>query len=119
MAMSEVALSPALPASPKPDHARLADAPSQAGPSLKPLEGRSTRVEPVDAASIPSDAAARLTVMLDAETNTFIYKSVDPDSGDVVWQWPSEQVMRVIQYFRRIEHLDHGKPQGQKLDRSA
>ena len=61
----------------------------------------------------------RLTVDLDAETNTFIYKSVNPTNGEVVWQWPSEKVMRVLQYFRHAENLETKDAKKHALDQKA
>lgn len=61
----------------------------------------------------------KLTVSLDADTGTYIYKSVNAEDGEVVWQWPSEQVMRVIQYFRRIESLDEKLAPKRSLDQKA
>jgi hypothetical protein len=63
--------------------------------------------------------ATRLSVALDSETGTFIYRSVNETDGEVVWQWPSEQVMRVIQYFRRIESLEDRIAAKPKLDEKA
>jgi hypothetical protein len=61
----------------------------------------------------------KLSVSLDADTGTFIYKSVNADDGEVVWQWPSEQVMRVIQYFRRIESLEEKLSAKRQVDQKA
>jgi uncharacterized FlaG/YvyC family protein len=61
----------------------------------------------------------KLTVSLDAETGTYIYKSVSADDGEVVWQWPSEQVMRVVQYFRRIESLEEKLSAKRQVDQKA
>jgi uncharacterized FlaG/YvyC family protein len=61
----------------------------------------------------------KLTVSLDAETGTYIYKSVNSDDGETVWQWPSEQVMRVIQYFRRIESLEEKLAAKRAVDQKA
>jgi uncharacterized FlaG/YvyC family protein len=61
----------------------------------------------------------KLTVSLDADTGTYVYKSVNADDGEVVWQWPSEQVMRVIQYFRRIETLEERMAAKRQVDQKA
>lgn len=61
----------------------------------------------------------KLTVSLDSETGTFIYRSVSAHDGEVVWQWPSEQVMRVIQYFRRIESLEEKLAAKRSVDQKA
>ena len=61
----------------------------------------------------------KLTVSMDAETGTYIYKSVNSDDGEIVWQWPSEQVMRVIQYFRRIESLEEKMAAKRAVDQKA
>jgi hypothetical protein len=61
----------------------------------------------------------KLTVSLDSETGTYIYKSVNADDGEIVWQWPSEQVMRVIQYFRRIESLEDKLAAKRAVDQKA
>jgi hypothetical protein len=76
-----------------------------------------------DLVNAPKPAAivdsTRLSVSLDADTNTFIYKSVDSANGDVVWQWPSEQVLRVLQYLRSVEHLEEKSSKEHAVDKKV
>lgn len=91
---------------------------------------REVKSAPVEPSTGPSNGDAltgqytkldntKLTVSLDADTGTYVYKSVNPDDGEVVWQWPSEQVMRVIQYFRRIESLEERMAAKRHVDQKA
>jgi len=51
-----------------------------------------------------SDAADRhLRITRDDAAESFVYRSVESDTGEVVWQWPSEQILRRAQYMRAVE----------------
>ena len=60
----------------------------------------------------------RLTVALDSDSGKFVYKSVEQPEGEVVWQWPREEVLRVLQYFRQVESAPAPEPPHQ-VDRSV
>jgi flagellar protein FlaG len=53
--------------------------------------------------SLPSDS--KLQIDQDEETGTFIYRSVDADTGEVLKQWPSEEILRLREALRDMEGL--------------
>lgn len=61
----------------------------------------------------------RLSISLDADTQTMIYRSVDPDSGSVMWQWPAEQTLRMVKFLRDLEGLDKAEKEPKALDRKV
>lgn len=49
-----------------------------------------------------------LSITRNPAVHAFIYKSIDADSGKVVWQWPSEEAVRRAQHLRdKEEQLAH------------
>lgn len=52
---------------------------------------------------LPPDA--RLIIEYDQAANRFVYKSVDRETGEVLHQWPPEEVMRKLAYLREISGL--------------
>lgn len=99
-------------------------APSQAAPANPPGVGRAESaaleksllpkegVEPLDAAAaaiqkfMPSTGPdTRLRITQDSATGLFVYQSVNPMSGEVVSQYPSEDIMKFISYFRDQEGI--------------
>lgn len=52
-------------------------------------------------AAIPPER--HLTITREPALQSFVYRSIDAESGDVVWQWPSEQVLRRAQLLRALE----------------
>jgi hypothetical protein len=114
-------LSPALhPVQPVKQAANAAVPPPPPPVRKEPEAQRVNRATPPETpaqATVPPDT--RLSVALDSETGTFVYRSISEVDGDVVWQWPSEQVMRVIQYFRRIESLEERIATKPKVDEKA
>jgi flagellar protein FlaG len=59
-------------------------------------------VEPV----VPVEPSTRLTITRDEAANAFVYRSVNTDTGEVMWQYPVEQVLRMAQRLRELEGLD-------------
>lgn len=53
--------------------------------------------------TLPPDA--RLVIEHDQAANRFVYKSVDRETGEVLRQWPPEEVMRKLAYLREISGL--------------
>jgi flagellar protein FlaG len=53
--------------------------------------------------SLPSNS--KLQIEQDEETGTFIYRSVDPETGEVLRQWPSEDILRLRASLRDMEGL--------------
>jgi uncharacterized FlaG/YvyC family protein len=52
---------------------------------------------------LPSDS--KLQIEQDKETGTFIYRSVDPETGEVLMQWPSEEILKLRESLRDMEGL--------------
>ncbi|NWG45327.1 MAG: flagellar protein FlaG [Alphaproteobacteria bacterium] len=46
---------------------------------------------------------SRLSIEADADTGVFIYRSVDTRSGEVIKQWPPEEVLKLLEFFRLRE----------------
>lgn len=67
-------------------------------------------------ASVPR---GRLSISLDAETQTMVYRSVDPDSGGIMWQWPAEQTLRMVKFLRDLEGLDKAEREPKSLDETV
>jgi uncharacterized FlaG/YvyC family protein len=59
-------------------------------------------VEPV----VQVEPSTRLTITKDEAANTFVYRSLDADTGAVLWQYPVEQVLRMAHRLRELEGLD-------------
>ena len=47
----------------------------------------------------------QLRIEKDKSTNLFVYQAVNPKNGEVVSQYPSEQIVKFISYFREKEGL--------------
>lgn len=45
----------------------------------------------------------RLSISRDAETGTFIYRSIDRRTGEVVRQWPVESMLQFKAHLRQAE----------------
>jgi uncharacterized FlaG/YvyC family protein len=39
----------------------------------------------------------------DKAAQAFVYRSVDEGTGEVVWQWPSDEILRRARYLREAE----------------
>ena len=50
-------------------------------------------------------ANTKLSIDVDDESGLFVYKSVDKKSGEVVSQFPAEEVLALIAYYREAEGL--------------
>ena len=62
------------------------------------------RQDKSDPARETSRAADRdLYITRDEATQGFVYRSVEADTGEIVWQWPTEQILRRAQYMRDVE----------------
>jgi flagellar protein FlaG len=57
------------------------------------------------AASGPQPGDLRLVIEQDPSSGTFVYKTVDRRTGDVLQQFPREDVLR----FKQAEHYDPGE----------
>lgn len=47
-----------------------------------------------------------LSITRNEDLNAFVYRSIDADSGDVVWQFPSEDVLRRAERYRQNEDAE-------------
>ena len=68
------------------------------------------RVEVIQAAveklikkSLPTNS--RLQIVQDKETGAYIYRSIDPATGDVIRQWPPEQLLALRADLKTMEGL--------------
>jgi uncharacterized FlaG/YvyC family protein len=52
---------------------------------------------------LPSNT--KLEIEKDKKTGTFIYRSVDPETGEVVRQWPPEEILKLRAALRDMEGL--------------
>ncbi len=48
---------------------------------------------------------SRLQIIRDKNTGSYIYRSVDPDTGDVLGQYPSEQIISLRGHVRDLEGM--------------
>lgn len=48
-------------------------------------------------------SARQMRIMHDDAAKSFVYKSVEADTGEVVWQWPTEQILRRAKYHLEVE----------------
>jgi hypothetical protein len=55
-----------------------------------------------------SRASRQLSITRNEDLNAFVYRSIEIESGDVMWQWPSEDVLRRAESYRlRTEAESH------------
>jgi uncharacterized FlaG/YvyC family protein len=54
-------------------------------------------------------AARHLTITRAEKFGSFVYRSIDGRSGDVLWQYPAEQMLRMSQHLRELEQADTRK----------
>ena len=86
--------SPASPASPNPATNLMR------GQRVEILE---EAVEKLIRRSLPSNS--KLQIEQDRETGTFIYRSVDPETGEVLRQWPPEQLLNLREHLSEVEGI--------------
>jgi len=49
------------------------------------------------------EAERRLTITRDKNLQAFVYRSIDAESGDIVWQFPAEEMLRRAEHLRQLE----------------
>jgi len=83
---------------------------SPAAPNPATDLSRDQRIEVLQAAieklirkSLPANS--KLQIEQDKETGTFIYRSVDPETGEVLQQWPPEQLLELRQHLTEVEGM--------------
>ena len=62
--------------------------------------GDQVPVEPV----VAVEPSTHLAITRDHAANTFVYRSIDSKTGDVVWQYPREQALRMAHELRDLEN---------------
>lgn len=72
---------------------RAADA-----PSAKPET-------PAKEPHVASPPVTRLSIELDAVTKRYIFKSIDPDTGEIIRQYPTEPMLSLIARVRQVTGL--------------
>ena len=65
---------------------------------VKVLQGA---VEKLIKKSLPTNS--KLQIEQDKATGTFIYRSIDPDTGEVTQQWPSEKMLELRDFLKGME----------------
>jgi uncharacterized FlaG/YvyC family protein len=49
------------------------------------------------------EADREMSITRDENLNGFVYRSIEVDSGDVVWQFPAEELLRRAEHLRQME----------------
>ncbi|MBL4893968.1 MAG: flagellar protein FlaG [Emcibacter sp.] len=63
--------------------------------------------EKIISASLPNQPpGTRLRINLDDGSGRFVYQGVDVDTGDVVTQFPSEEILKFVAFNREREGLE-------------
>jgi len=108
---NKVALTPIMP---DPSTPAVGAATTVSGhPAAGLLSPGSLGAAPKEAASVEKPATAngpqpgdlRLVIEQDSKTGTYVYKTVDRRTGDILQQFPREEVLR----FKQAEHYDPGE----------
>ena len=58
-------------------------------------------VEKLIKKTLPSNS--KLQVEKDKELGTYIYRTINPDTGEVIMQWPAEQLLAMREYLKEME----------------
>jgi uncharacterized FlaG/YvyC family protein len=83
---------PASPGAPAPD--------TNLGPDQR-VEVLQAAVEKLIKKTLPSNS--KLQVEKDKELGTYIYRTINPDTGEVIMQWPAEQLLAMREYLKEME----------------
>jgi len=67
------------------------------------IEALQAAVEQLIKKNLPTNS--KLQISQDKETGTFIYRSVDPNTGQVIKQWPSEQLLKLRESLHEMEGM--------------
>ena len=100
-----VHLPPISPVSPTPAARRVNSALGTTTVVKDPAGAKSETSQPV-APVAPTERATSLSITRDEAANTCVYRSIDKKTGEVVWQYPLEQVLRLAHRLRELENLD-------------
>ena len=52
-------------------------------------------------------SSRQLSITRNEDLNTFVYRSIEIESGDVVWQYPSEDVVRRAESYRQRQDAEN------------
>jgi flagellar protein FlaG len=76
--------------------------------AIEPAKTQTTHAESAQAVQpvVNLQPKTHLTISRDETANTFVYRSIDTNTGDVVWQYPVEQVLRMAHRLRESEGLE-------------
>lgn len=55
--------------------------------------------------AMPAASNARLQIEVDPDTRDFVYKTIDNNTGDVIRQWPTEQILGLFKVMRELAGL--------------
>lgn len=66
----------------------------------------------------PAQAERNLTISRQEKLGGFIYRSIDADSGEVVWQYPADSSLRMSQALRDMERAAE-QDEGRNADERA
>jgi uncharacterized FlaG/YvyC family protein len=58
-------------------------------------------VEKLIKKSLPANS--KLQIEQDKTSGTFIYRSINPETGEVITQWPSEKLLELRDYLKDME----------------
>jgi uncharacterized FlaG/YvyC family protein len=58
-------------------------------------------VEKLIKKSLPPNS--KLQIEQDKSTGTFVYRSINPDTGEVIRQWPPQQLLEMREYLKEME----------------
>ena len=86
----------------------------QASPTLPGAINTSTNLSPEQRVEVLQEAVAKLikktlppnsklTIEQDKTSGAFIYRSVDPETGEIVSQWPPEKLVELRDYLKEME----------------
>jgi flagellar protein FlaG len=67
------------------------------------VEVMQAAVEKLIKKSLPSNS--RLQILQDQDTGEYIYRSIDPSTGEVIRQWPPEQLLALREDLKTMEGL--------------
>lgn len=76
------------------------------GTNLAPdqrVEALQAAVEKLIKKNLPTNS--KLQIEQDKVTGTFIYRSVDPSTGEVIKQWPPEQLLKLRESLHEMEGM--------------
>ena len=86
----------------------------QASPALPGAINPSTNLAPEQRVEVLQEAVAKLIkkslppnsklqIEQDKASGTFVYRTIDPDTGEVISQWPSEKLLELRHYLAQME----------------